>query len=314
MQTGRQSELMLKSGVTNMRRFLSALFVISFAACGPASAERKAEHVFIISYDGGKPAVMKECKMPELVKLAKKGAVTWDAQTIYPSITLTSHTSMLTGYGPNKHKVLWNDWEPQRGMISSPTIFKLAKDNKLTTAMFVNKPKFIHLYQAKSLNNFSLPSYRSIDSANAAADYIKARKPNLCFIHFADSDSAGHTYGWGSPQQIEAFEEQDKALKIIVDAIKDAGIEDDSVVIVSADHGGHAKTHGSNSPEDMTIPWIVWGCGVKPDYRIEKKVTTYDTAATALWLLDIPLPGDIDGKPVTDAFNFHPTLSESSLK
>jgi predicted AlkP superfamily pyrophosphatase or phosphodiesterase len=297
-----------------MRKVFSLLLLVGAVVCQPAWAQRKAEHVFIISFDGGKPAVMQECKMPELDKLMKKGAVTWEAQTIFPSITLTSHTSMLTGYGPEKHQVLWNEWEPKRGMVSSPTIFKLAKDYKLTTAMFVNKPKFIHLYQEKSLNNFSLPSFRSMDSATAAAQYIKLRKPNLCFIHFADSDSAGHTYGWGSKQQIDAFEEQDKALKVVVDAIKEAGIEDESVVILSADHGGHEKTHGSNSPEDMTIPWIVWGCGVKPDFKIDKKVTTYDTAATALWLLDIPLPADLDGKPVTDAFTFQPTISQSTMK
>lgn len=299
-----------------MRRTVSlgkitlALALAMATACAPAWA-RKAEHVFIISYDGGKPAVMQECKMPRLRALLKKAAVTWNAQTIFPSITLPSHTSMLTGVGPDKHKVNWNEWEPHRGMTEVPTIFKLAKEHKLTTAMFVNKPKFIHLFQGKTLNNFSLPSFRCVDSAAAAADYIKLRKPNLCFIHFADSDSTGHTYGWGSKEQRAAFEEQDKALNVIVDSIKAAGIEDSSVVILSADHGGHDKTHGTTSPEDMTIPWIVWGRGVKPEHKIDSAVTTYDTAATALWLLDVPLPADFDGKPVTEAFDFAPAISQS---
>jgi arylsulfatase A-like enzyme len=74
------------------------------------------------------------------------------------------------------------------------------------------------------------------------------------------------------------------------------------VIILSADHGGHDKTHGSTSLEDMHIPWIVWGKGVRKDYTITKRVSTCDTAATALWLLGIPLPEDLDGKPVTSAF------------
>ena len=73
---------------------------------------------------------------------------------------------------------------------------------------------------------------------------------------------------------------------------------------MSADHGGHNKTHGTKSPEDMTIPWIVWGEGVKPGFKITAPVTTCDTAATALWLLDVPLPSNLDGKPVTSAFTF----------
>jgi predicted AlkP superfamily pyrophosphatase or phosphodiesterase len=286
----------------NMLRLIAFVVVALFTLCGSAWAERKAEHVFIISFDGGKPSVMKESKMPELMSLVNEGAVTWEAQTIFPSLTLGSHTSMLTGVGQQKHNVTWNEWEPKRGIISSPTIFNLAKSHKLTTAMFVGKPKFIHLYQEKSLNVFSLPSYSAIDAATAAASYIKARKPNLCFIHFADSDTAGHMYGWGSEQQKKAFADEDDSLKIVMAAIKEAGIQKDSVVILSADHGGHDKTHGTNRPEDMTIPWIAWGCGIKPESKITRPVTTYDTAATALWLLDVPRPANFDGQPVTEIF------------
>lgn len=292
-------------------RYLFALFLL-FALGAPAWAQRKADHVFIVSFDGGKPAVMQQCKMPTLMSMVKKGATTWQAQTIFPSITLPSHTSMLTGVSPSKHKVDWNEWEPKRGVITVPTIFKLAKSSNLKTAMFVGKPKFIHLFQEKSLNNFSLPSYSAADAASAAAQYIKTSKPNLCFIHFTDSDSTGHMFGWGSDEQKEAFETEDKALDTILKAIESAGIQESSVVILSADHGGHGKTHGSNSPEDMTIPWIVYGCGVKSGSQIESGVTTYDTAATALWLLDVPLPAEFDGKPVKEAFTFpnHAALNQ----
>jgi arylsulfatase A-like enzyme len=71
---------------------------------------------------------------------------------------------------------------------------------------------------------------------------------------------------------------------------------------MSADHGGHAKTHGSNSPEDMIIPWVAWGAGVKKNFLITAPVTTYDSAATALYALGIPIPAEFDGKPVLSAF------------
>ena len=87
------------------------------------------------------------------------------------------------------------------------------------------------------------------------------------------------------------------------DAVKEAGIEGKSTFILSSDHGGHDKTHGSDSPEDMTIPWVAWGAGVKSEMTITDAVNTVDTAATALWLLDLPIPEDWDGKPVASAFN-----------
>ncbi len=277
------------------------------AACRPAAAQtpaaaRRAEHVFIVSFDGGKPAVMRESRMPTLFSLLPRAASTFSAQTIFPSITLPSHTSMLTGVGPEKHHILWNNWEPEKGLVTVPTIFALAKDQKLTTAMFVGKPKFLHLYVPKTVDEFSLPEYHARYVAEAAARYIVAKKPNLCFVHFADPDEAGHAHGWGSDEQKRAFAESDAALKTVLAAINQAGIAQTSVVLITADHGGHAKTHGLGIPDDMTIPWIAWGANVKPGTTITVPVTTYDTAATALWLLGVPLPANFDGKPVTSAF------------
>ena len=83
---------------------------------------------------------------------------------------------------------------------------------------------------------------------------------------------------------------------------RQSGIADDSVLIITADHGGHARTHGTDRPEDMNIPWIAWGKGVKKGFEISAPVKTFDTAATALWLLDVPRPDSFDGHPVTSAF------------
>ncbi len=304
-----------------IRRLLFSSFALLAIALAPLHAERRADHVFIISFDGGKPAVIAESEMPVIKKLAAEGAVTWTAQTIFPPKTLPSHTSMLTGLGPDQHQVLWNNYEPIRGKVKSPTIFTLAKlhDTALVTAMFPGKAKFRHLWLTGSLDRFDfngpqedkpLPGTEEIEKAvvpaqtvaRNASEFIVASKPNLCFIHFPDPDSAGHKSGWGSPEQKEAFKVSDQALGQIVRAIQQAGIASSSVILISADHGGHAKTHGENIPDDMNIPWIAWGKGVKKGFTITAPITTYDTSATALWLLDVPLPDTFDGKPVTQAF------------
>ncbi len=304
-------------------RFSSVLSLAALALGFGFSVQAapRAEHVFVISFDGGKPAVIAESEMPTLKKLAAEGAVTWQASTISPSKTLPSHTSMLTGVDPVKHQVLWNGYEPIRGFVKAPTMFSLlkAKDPKAVTAMFVGKVKFRHLWQDGSLDLFDFggPQTRTPVAgtpelekdkkpaqtvAKQASAWIKEHKPTLAFIHFPDPDSAGHASGWGSPEQKEAFKVSDQALWQFTQALKEAGIADSSVIIISADHGGHLKTHGENIPDDMLIPWIAWGKGVKKNFTITDKVTTYDTAATALWLLDVPVPAEFDGKPVTSAF------------
>jgi predicted AlkP superfamily pyrophosphatase or phosphodiesterase len=286
------------------RLFLSliAAQAIALTCIKTATAAPRAQHVFVISFDGGKPSVMQKSAMPVLMGMVKEGAASWNAQTVFPSITLVSHTSMLTGVLPAKHKISWNDWIPRQGLVKVPTIFQLARDTGYTTAIFAGKEKFRHLNVPGTVDEFQVPNYKAKIVAAAAAKYIVEKKPNLCFIHFSDSDGAGHEFGWGSQQQIQSFADEDAALKTIRDAVQQAGLTSKATFILSADHGGHDKTHGSNSPEDMTIPWIAWGAGVKPNYGISTAVNTCDTAATALWLLDVPVPTDWDGKPVISAF------------
>jgi predicted AlkP superfamily pyrophosphatase or phosphodiesterase len=273
-----------------------------FAMSLPARAAPRAQHVFIVSFDGGKPAVMQRSAMPSVFEMVQQGAATWNAQTIFPSITLPSHTSMLTGVRMEEHQISWNDWEPKRGLVKVPTIFKLARENGYTTAIFAGKQKLRHLNLPGTVDEFQIPGYASKTVAAAAAKYIVEKKPSLCFIHFADSDGAGHAHGWGSPEQIKAFADMDAALKVIRDAVEQAGITKTSTFILSADHGGHDKTHGTNSPEDMTIPWIAWGAAVKPGFEIKEAVNTCDTAATALWLLDVAIPARWQSKAVVSAF------------
>lgn len=277
------------------------------AAVAGGEAPQGVEHVFIVSFDGagGLPEVVSGRKnMPEFKRMAEEGAVSWSAQTIFPSITLPSHTSMLTGVGPKKHQVTWNDWIPENGLVKVPTVFSLAKARGLKTGMFVGKSKFHHLELPGTVDVFVWPEPKAGAPEVAAAfvSNVGTLKPGMCFIHFADPDKTGHKFGWGSPEQAAALADCDQALKSICRAIADAGLMESSVILLTADHGGHEKTHGSDRPEDMTIPWVVWGKGVKKHSVLTQPIHTVDTAATALWLLGIPLPPEMEGKPVKEAF------------
>ena len=266
---------------------------------------------------------MQRSEMPVLKRLAKEGAHTWQAQTIVPSLTLPAHTSMLTGVRQDRHKVNWNTLSPTNGLVRVPTIFAAARTAGFSTAMFVGKEKFRHLLQPGTVDAFNFDARAEVIVTKSdgggtsmkkegnvlaklvaadAADYIVKNKPNLCFIHLTDPDNVGHTFGWGSPEQIQAFADTDAALGIILKAIRRARIEKDSVIIISADHGGHGRGHSQGTPEDMTIPWVAWGKGVNRQMEITVPVNTCDTAATALWLLDVQPLARLDGVPVFSAF------------
>jgi predicted AlkP superfamily pyrophosphatase or phosphodiesterase len=302
--------------MTNSKSRISAVLVLTWivvSAISLAAASPRVHHVFIISFDQGNPALIQKADMPVFHEMVRDGAYTWEAYTIVPSITLPAHTSMLTGVGPQKHQVLWNDYEPDKGLVKVPTIFSIAKEHGLVTAMFVGKEKFKHLNVPGSVDLFVWPQPED-DAMAVAQAFVQALpqlKPNLCFIHFRDPDSAGHKFGVESPEKVQALEDCDHALKMIRDAIAANGLLADSVVILTADHGSHnitnaagkiVGTHGNAESSDVEIPWVAWGKRVKPGFHITAPVVQYDTAATALWLLGIPVPESFWGRPVFTAF------------
>jgi predicted AlkP superfamily pyrophosphatase or phosphodiesterase len=256
--------------------------------------------VLIVSFDGGKPSVMRTSAMPRTLRMADRGACTWACRTVVPSITLPSHTSMLTGVGPETHKIDWNDYKPEKGVVGIPTVFTQAKARGLTTGLFAGKEKFAHLNVPGSLDGFSAQAEPAASLVPRAAEFVVRRRPNLVFVHFPDPDSTGHDVGWGSREQRAALAACDDALGVLLAAYRQAGLERALTVILSADHGGHAKTHGSNRPDDVLIPWIAWGRGIRRR-KITDPVYTCDTAATALHLLGIPIPESFEGSPVFSA-------------
>ncbi len=73
-------------------------------------------------------------------------------------------------------------------------------------------------------------------------------------------------------------------------------------VLVHADHGGHERTHGTDSPEDMTIPWILAGPGVRAGHELQTPVGLLDTAPTLARLLGVQPDAQWEGKVVEEAF------------
>jgi arylsulfatase A-like enzyme len=100
---------------------------------------------------------------------------------------------------------------------------------------------------------------------------------------------------------LAALEQTDRALGILLQALDASGLRSETLILVTADHGGHGGAHGSASPEDMTIPWLISGAGVHP-MGLTEPVSITDTAATAAWALGLPLPPEWDGIPVYEAF------------
>ena len=265
-----------------------------------ATAVPQVRRVLILSIDGLRPDLISLAPMPNLQQLMLNGAYTLGAQTILPSATLPSHASMLVGTCPNKHEVDWNDYIPENGYAKGVDLFDIAHAAGLETWMFVGKEKLQQVTEPSSLTGFIFGS----DRDSELTDQLIAEFPEnfgVLFVHFATTDGMGHEYGWLSPQQISVAFRADESLGRLLAELEARNLRNETLVIISADHGGHGTSHGSSLPEDMTIPWIASGPGIRPG-PLTTTVHTMDTAATAAFALGLPPSTQWDGVPVYEAF------------
>ncbi|MGH9176802.1 MAG: alkaline phosphatase family protein [Vicinamibacterales bacterium] len=269
---------------------------------------RLTENAILVSIDGLRPDAIAAFKAPTLQRLIEEGSYTLSARTILPSKTLPSHTSMLTGEPPDRHGVLWNTAiEDAPGTLAIPTVFGVARAHGYSTAAFFSKSKFSHLQVPGTLDYSQAPGgwfgrWTAAHTLHDVERHLQASKPNLLFVHLTDPDTAGHSSGWMSPQYGRAVAQADEAVERLLKAADATYGVGRYTIIVTADHGGQGRDHGSDNPLDVTIPWIAWGRGVIPGELPADTVRTMDTASTVLYLLGVDRPADWMRPPVLGAF------------
>lgn len=265
-------------------------------------------NVVLVSIDGLRPDAIATFGAANLQRLMREGSFTLAATTITPSKTLPSHTSMLTGEGPDRHNVLWNNVATaKRDEIELPNIFSVARAHGYRTAAFFSKAKFEPLQRPGTLDYSQAPGglfgrWSGSRTLDDVAKHLATARPNLLFVHLTDPDAAGHRSGWMSEDYGRGVLKADAAVGRLIALADGAYGPGNYSLIVTADHGGHGSNHGSEDPRDVTIPWIAWGKGVRQGTLTTPTVRTMDTASTVVWLLGLTEPTDWAGTPVTDAF------------
>lgn len=307
---------------SSLRSFFALLVLAAACARPPVHTEpgiiqqgsarpmrgRVADHVIVISVDGLRPDAIAKYEAKTIQRLMREGRYSLTAQTIAPSNTLPSHTSMLTGVDVDAHGITWNsDKTGQFGHVKVPTVFGLAHDAGYATAAFFSKPKFHHIDAPNTIDHVKAPKGGSIPwNAGKTVSLVRAHldhaTPNLMFVHLADADFVGHSFGWMGWMYGMAVRDADAAIADVLRAADERFGRGRYTVLLTADHGGHGKRHGSTDPRDTTIPWIVWGAGVQPGEPLSG-IRTMDTAATVLWLLGVDAPASFTGRAVRAGFD-----------
>ncbi len=270
------------------------------------------EHVVVVGCDGMSPDGVRKADSPVMKRLMREGAYTLHARGVMPTSSSPNWASMIMGAGPEQHGVTSNDWETNKFEIEPiarglgpmfPTIFGELRQQRADAkiACFHDWDGFGRLFERQAANRIE-DSDGPTNAVVHAIEYLKQEKPTFTFIHLDHVDHAGHQDGHGTPAYYASVDVADKLIGMVLAAIKDAGIEHNTVLLVTADHGGVGTKHGNSTMAELEIPWILFGPGVKRGHELKTPVNTYDTAVTIAYILGVkPHPAWI-GKPLTEAF------------
>lgn len=296
----------------------------------PRGVSRTDLNVVLITLDTTRADILgtygnKETRTPNLDRLASEGVVFEQAMTTAP-LTLPAHSTIMTGQFPPRHGVRDNG-----GFFLGPeqvTLAEILTDQGFktgaTVGAFVLDSKWgldqgfaaylddfdMTKVKAMSLSSIRRPGNEVVDLALKWLEGV-ADQRFFSWLHFYDphapyvspepykSEYQGHPY-----RGAVAF--TDAQVGRVLNFLKDRGLSDRTIVIVSGDHGESLGEHGEEThgffvyESSMHVPLIIYAPFTNTiGRRVTQPVRTADILPTVLDLLQIPAPGSLAGVSLT---------------
>ena len=256
-----------------MRRALVALAAVAAVVVNAAGQAPASRHVVLITIDGLRGDYLTgtdpyHLKIPTLRALMREGGASDRTISVFPTLTGTAHTTLVTGVAAARHGILGNNrfdpsvwtWDgenydiqpPYRefNQVKAPTLWSAVRARGGTTAA-VSWPQtagapidhITDLVPGRAadtiLGSITPANVRMADHYKAlvAAETLVKLEPAFMAVHFTQTDAVQHAVGPATPEALVALEDTDTNIGLIVDAVRRAGIAADVTVIVTGDHG-----------------------------------------------------------------------------
>lgn len=256
------------------------------------------KHVVIIGVDGG-GAFFKDTDTPRCDEIFKGQAVTYRSKTSYPTISAQCWGSLLHGVLPEFHgitnQIAKTTAYPQDSPY--PSIFRVVREAN-PDAVLASIVKWNAINKGIIEDNLGIVKDHGSDLevSQKIVKYFTSNIPTLLFVQFDSGDSAGHSYGYGSDNHLAAISAIDALIGSVYDQLKMKGILDETLFIVTADHGGTPTkedgsvggNHGGDTDAERYVFLGVAGKTVA-DGTIEG-AETRDIAAISAYALGLECP------------------------
>ena len=248
----------------------------------------------VILVDGMRPDSLTDIENAQ--KIIGNSTYTMNAETVFPSVTLPCHMSLFHSVTPERHGTTTNVYMPQVRPING--LCEVLKNADRRSAIFYNWEDLRDVSRPNSLTHSCFYAGRRLgylETGEMITDelikYLKKFDTDFTFLYFGYTDWAGHKFGWMSEEYMSAMQSSWNNIEKVMTELGD----EEYTYIIVADHGGHDRTHGSEMPEDMTIPVILNGKDF-PKGKVIENVSILDIAPTVTKLLGISPDEEWEGK------------------
>ena len=253
------------------------------------------KRIVLVLSDGMRPDAFTACGSPFVQELLAHSVYTLKAQTVMPSVTLPCHMSLFHSVPPERHGTVTNVHVPQVRPVKG--IIDVLRAAGKFSACYYDWEELRDLNQAGTLTHCYMVRGHHLGWETAARmDFEDFKRyaecpglPDFTFFYMGIVDEIGHKYGWMGPEYMEATRfSMDIAGEIA------ALLPEDTLLVVTADHGGIGRSHGSDAPECMTIPLFFYHRGLAPQEL--EGASIMDIAPTVVPLLGVAPDPEWEGR------------------
>ena len=227
------------------------------------------KYVVIVGVDGA-GSFFKDANTPNFDTIFANGALTYEARTESPSISGPCWGSMFHGVAPEVHMLTNDSIEDNVYPMTSdyPSIFRVIREQmpEASLASFCNWDEInvgiiedeIGVYKASESSDKKVVD-AAVEYINTAADRGED-VPTFMYLQLDQVDATGHSSGYGTTNYLRVIEKMaDTYIQTLYQAYADLGILEDTLFIVTTDHGGYEDDHGGNTDAEMLITFAAAG-------------------------------------------------------
>ena len=282
-----------------------------------------------------------------------RGGVLFERFIAASTVTAPSHMTMFTGLQPSGHGVTDGLRTLPRSISTLPEILR---PHGISTAAFTeNGWVGVHQGFARGFDQFvenksakiMVPEGQVDVTFGQARDWLEANadKRFFLFVHtyqvhapYAPPASYAPLFGEPDPElapHLRDMADYDREIRYVDDELREliatleaTGNADDTIVVLTSDHGEEFLEHGLRShgghlyEESVRVPLLIRGPGIPAGQRVATPVAMADLMPTLLELFDLPAPADREARSLLplargadpSAFAGRPIYSEGLVK